>query len=323
MASAIANLFSKVTGGGSRSDAATSKPKRVDRTSTGSNTEKDVGSWISDKWEKVRTSYLTYHQLIWQSILFYVGQTWLTWDPYRKFYYPTVPEDEFTPQPRINRFSPAVDAVATNFNTIPPIEAIAKEADGDEWNRRHGIAMVASRLAKDFIMRQGLKSDFKAKGNKPTKAAMVFVLAGGLYTSLRMRQLPPKTVGPSADPLGTVQLSEVEMDVLSPLVMLPRPGSEDFGGQSGTPWVFVARRMTLNEVWNRFEVVAKADVYFLDGYNSTYENALNYYYTGFNATDLQNEDSCLVVELYVPPSSQDFPRTRQHKAVPLSRCPSG
>jgi hypothetical protein len=309
MATSISNLLQKVgIGGSNRQGVGTAapgspaaKPKRVDRTSTGTTPEKEARTWISDKWAKVRTSYLTYHQLIWQSILFYVGQTWLTWDPYRKFYYPSVPEDEFTPQPRINEFSPAVDAVATNFNSIPPVEAIAVDADGDEQYKRHGIALVASRLAKDFLKRQGLKSDFKSKGNKPTQAAMIFVLSGGLCTGLRVRQKQRDT------PLGPLTEYEVEMDLLNPMVVLPRPGSEDFGGESGTPWVFVARRMTLNEVWTRFEVVAKADVLYLDGYNSTYENALNYYYTGFNATDIQNEDSCLAVELYVPPSKDGHP----------------
>lgn len=298
MANPFSNLLSAVTGGKS---TPSDKPERQDRTSTGSSNEKEVGEWLSDKWEKIRTSYLTYHQLIWQSILFYVGQTWLTWDPYRKFYYPSVPEDEFTPQPRINRFSPAVDAIATNFNSIPAVEFIAVDADGDEQYKRHGIAMVATRLAKDFSKRQGLKSDFKSKGTKPTKAAMIYVLSGGCYTSLRVKQSTTQT------PIGPLTQYIVDMDLLSPLVMLPRPGSEDFGGASGVPYTFVARRMTLNEAWTRFEIVAEADVLFLDGYNSTYENALNYYYTGFNATDLQNEDSCLVVELYIPPSTADFP----------------
>ena len=300
MSTLMSNLRQMLPGG---KPAPQPKDVRKTRASTGTIDEKVVRHWLGDKWEKVRGSYLTYHQLIWQSILFYVGQTWLTWDPYRKFYYPSVPEDEYTPQPRVNEFSPAVDAVATNFNTIPPVEAIPVDADQDMENKRQGIAMVASRLARDFIKKQGLKSDFKSKGNKPTQAAMIFVLAGSLCTSIRVKQ-KSKVVGPSADPLGTLTEYEVEMDLMNPMVVLPRPGCEDFGGESGVPWTFVARRMTINEIWSRFEVVAKADVLYLDGYNSTYENALNYYYTGFNATDIQNEDSALAVELYIPPASQ-------------------
>src|SRR5580698_9429151 len=99
MANSFGNLVNKVMGNSSgiSSRTDTSKAQRVTRTSQSAYVDdQTVDGWISDKWEKVRTSYLTYHQLIWQSILFYVGQTWLTWDPYRKYYYPTVPEDEFT-----------------------------------------------------------------------------------------------------------------------------------------------------------------------------------------------------------------------------------
>jgi len=313
MASLVSGLKALIGGKGQQNPAGREapKPKRVDRTSTGSNEQTAVNQWIGDKWVKIRTSYLTYHQLVWQAILFYVGQTWLTWDPYKKFYFPSVPEDEFTPQPKINRFSPAVDAVASNFNTIPPIEAVARDADGDEYNKRHGVAMVASRLAKDFVMRQGLKSDFKAKGTKPTRAAMQFVLAGNLFTGIRVKQKNTTTA------LGPMVVYTVDMDLLESMCVLPRPGSDELGGDSGCPYVFVARRMTLNEVWNRFEVVAEADQEFLDSYNSTYENALNYYYTGFNATDLQNEDSCLAVELYIPPATSDFPGIEEFEPAGL------
>lgn len=311
----MATLASRIRGvfGMSSPDRTTpTKPKREDRQSTGSADEDEVREFISNLWPKLQSCYLSYHQMIWQSILFYVGQTWLTWDPYRKFYYPQVPEDEFTPQPKINRFSPAVDAVASNFSSIPPIEAVARDADGDEQSKRHGIARIASRLAKDFIMRQGLKSDFMSKGPTPCKAAILFVLCGGFHTAVRAVAKSPRDT-----PLGPVQEYTIEMDLLDNMVVIPRPGSETIGGQSGTPYLAIGRRMTLNEVWNRFQIVAEADVLFLDGYNSTYENALNFYYTGFNATDVQNEDSCLVVEWYVPPESESFPGIEEFSGAGL------
>lgn len=296
----LTTLLSKI--GMGKLGQAPEEPEREDKPSTTTPEQQEAAElWLSDKWSKIRTSYLTYHQLIWQAILFYVGQTWLTWDPYRKMYYPTVPEDEYTPQPRINRFSPAVDAVATNFNSIPPIEAVAKDADGDEQYRRHGIAMVASRLAKDFLVRQGLKSDFQAKGDAPSEAGLMYVLCGTVFTAVRVIKVQKQT------PLGPMDTYKVDMDLLPALEVLPRPGSTNFGKQNGTPYWFVARRMTLDEAWNRLGINCIADVQFLDGYNSTYENALNYYYTGFNATDLQNEDSCLVVEVYIPPASDNAP----------------
>lgn len=278
---------------------------RATRESTGTYALTTVQHWAGDKWMKLRTSYLTYHQLVWQSILFYVGQTWVTWDPYRKLYYPSVPEDEFTPQPRINRYSPAVDAIAVNFNTIPPIEAVARDADGDEQYKRHGIARVASRLSRDFLMRMALKSDFKSKGSEPTRAAMQFVLSGTFFTSIVPIQTTKNTQ------LGPLQQWSIDMDILHGLEVLPRPGSERIGTRSGTPYIFVARRMTLDEAWNRLQIDVQSDVNFLDAYNSTYENALNYYYTGFNALDLQNEDSALVVECYIPPASDNAPGIRE------------
>lgn len=307
MASASGGLLTTLLGkvGLGRNGTTPAEPERQDKPSTSTTDEKAIKSWVGDKWLKIRTSYLTYHQLIWQSILFYVGQTWLTWDPYRKMYFPTVPEDEYTPQPRINRYSPAVDAVATNFNSIPPIEAVAKDADGDEQYKRHGIAMVASRLAKDFLVKQGLKSDFQSKGDTPSEAGLMYVLFGTVFTAVRVIKVQKQT------PLGQMDVYKVDMDLLPALEVLPRPGSVNFGKQSGTPYWFVARRMTLDEAWNKLGINVQADTQFLDGYNSTYENALNYYYTGFNATDLQNEDSCLVVEVYIPPASDNAPGVKE------------
>lgn len=267
--------------------------------STGATPEPVVRNWVSNMWAKVRTSYLTYHQMVWQSILFYVGQTWVTWDPYRKLYYPSVPEDEFTPQPRINRFSPSIDAIATNFNTIPSISFIAADSEGDEQYKRHGIASVASSLAADFIKKQGMKSDFNNKPGKPTKAAMDFVLSGSLYTRLHLIDKSRQT------PLGIQQLKEVDMELESAIYVMPRPGSEGLGTRAGTPWLFIARRQTIDEAWNRHKIVVTADQQFLDAYNSTYENAINFYYTGFNALDIQHEDSALIVELFIPPGSND------------------
>jgi hypothetical protein len=292
----LTTLLGKVGLGGQ-----TKPPERQDKPSTSTVDERLTRNFISDRWAKIRTSYLTYHQLIWQSILFYVGQTWITWNAFSRTYYPSVPEDEYTPQPKINRYSPAVDAIATLFNTIPLIEAVGKDADGDEQYIRHGIARVASKLARHFQIMQGLKSDFRSQGDQPSNAGLMYVLCGTLFTAVRCIESTKDT------PLGPQTICKIDMDLLPALEVLPRPGSTEFGKQNGTPYWFVARRMTLDEAWNRLGVVVEADVQFVDGYNSTYENALNYFYTGFNATDIQNEDSALIVEVYVPPASDNAP----------------
>lgn len=257
--------------------------------------------WVGSTFQKLKSAYLTYHQNIWQAILFYVGQTWLTWDSTRRNYTVSVPEDDYTPMPRINYFAPAIDAMASNFKQIPQVEAVARDADGDEQYKRHGIAEVANRLAKDVIMRTGLKSDFQSKGDKPSEAAQLFVLSGTVVTYVQARDLPSAQGGD----LGEITQKKVEIELINPLYVLARPGSVQIGGIGGSPYMMVSRRMTLQEIYTRFQVNADPDIEYLDGYNSLYQSALNYFYTGFNASDIAVEDSALCTEVFVPPASND------------------
>lgn len=279
---------------------------RPERESTASFDPLLLQTFISSRWTQIREAFMTYHQLIWRAILFYVGQTWIEWDPYRKYYTPAVPEDEYSPQPRINRYSPAIDAVASNFNQIPGVQATARDADGDEQYRRHGIAQVATKLAKDLLLRTGLKSDFQSRDNRPTAAAMQFVLCGGLFTSLRVVTKPPVQ-----SVLGPIEEKLIDCDIVDNMFVLPRPGSPDFGGVSGTPYIAVARRMTLEEAYTRFQIDCDPDQEYVDGYMSTFETTLNYYYTGFNALSMNNEDSCLITEWYIPPSGPNHPGVKE------------
>lgn len=257
-------------------------------------------AWVSANFNKIKISMATYHQNIWRAILFYVGQTWLTWDQGRRWWIPSVPEDDFTPQPRINYFSPAMDAVASNFNTIPQVEAIARDTESDEEQyRRHGIATVANLLAKDFVMRTALKSDFQSRDDKPSKAALTFILQGTLLTYVQAREKKPMQGGD----LGTITERSVECDLLPALEALPRPGSYDLGGMSGSPYLHICRRMTLGEVYNRFKLNADPDNESISGASNVYQASLNYFYVGSDLVDMQAEDSCLVVETLVPPMS--------------------
>lgn len=254
--------------------------------------------WITGIFPKLKSAFLVYHQNVWQCILFYVGQTWLTWDKQRSYYDIAEPEDEYTPMPRINYFAPAIDAVASNFNSIPPIECSARDAEGDEQYRRHGIAEIANRLGKDFILRTGLKSDFQSKGDKPSEAAQMFVLSGTVLTYVQARDM-----GTVDSSIGPIAQKSVECDLVNAITAIPRPGSCDIGGLGGSPYMLLSRRMTLQECYNRFGVNVSADKEYLDGYNALYQSALNYYYTGFNASDVAAEDSALVTEIFVPPTS--------------------
>lgn len=267
---------------------------------------KKLEDWFTHRWEEIKTTYLTYHQMIWRSLLFYVGETWLSWSRSNRQWVPMIMEDEYTPTPRISQFATTVDAIAANFGNVPVIDCVAQEAEGDEQYKRHGVALVAGRLGRDFLTRTGLKSDFRAKGDRPAEAATTFVLTGGLYTELFLVKLPTKTTA-----LGPLDGYTVEVDVVNPLYVLPRPGSTNIGGTNGTSFLFIARRFTLAEIEQRFQVAADADNEYVDGYNSTYENQLNYYYTGFNALTSKNEDSALVAEVFVPPTDKDNAGVRE------------
>lgn len=257
--------------------------------------------WANTLFQRLRTAYVIYHQNIWQNILFYVGQTWLTLDRQRGYYTIAEPEDEYTPMPRINRFAPAIDAICSNFNTIPPIEAVARDAEGDELYKRHGIAEIANRLAQDFIIRTGLKSDFKSQDGKASEAAMDFVLSGSLLTYVQACDLPSV----ESEALGSITQKTVECDLLPAMCALPRPGSKQLGGLSGSPYLAIARRMTLQEIYQRFQVNAHADNEYLDGYNSQYKSSLQFWYVGFNTSASEYDDSALVTEYLVPPASAD------------------
>lgn len=263
--------------------------------------------WITSHLTRLKTAYTQYHQNVWESILFYVGQTWIKWDAQRKFYDVQQPEDEWTPMPRINYFAPAIDAIASNFNAIPPIECTARDAEGEEQYKRWGISEVANRLARDFIIRTGLKSDFQSKDDKPSQAAQAYVLSGTICTYVQARDLPPV----QSDMLGTITQKTVECDLISAIHVLPRPGTVSIGGLDGSPYVMIARRMSIQEAYTRFQVNISPDKDFLDGYNSQFQTALNFFYTGFNASDMASDDSALVTEVFIPPSGPNNSGVRE------------
>src|SRR5216683_943776 len=84
-------------------------------------------------------------QSIWQTLLFYANQSWIDWDDARKVRQPQQPTDEWVPRPRINRFSPTIDAVASNFSQIPEIESTPKPMDDLTANM---VSQVSTKLAE-------------------------------------------------------------------------------------------------------------------------------------------------------------------------------
>lgn len=130
-------------------------------------------------WDSLKNAYIVYHQAVWQSFLFYANETWIKRDNSKKLWEPQTPDDNFTPQPRINRYSPSVDAVCSNFQ-IPEIEAVATK---DDDLTSVAVADIASKLADHFIRNNGLKSDARRSDEDPGGVATaLFVLAGCVFS---------------------------------------------------------------------------------------------------------------------------------------------
>lgn len=158
-----------------------------------------VLKYVQDRWNELKNAYIVYHQAVWEALLYYAGQMWLDWDDARKVWQPQQPNDEWVPRPRINRFSPTVDAIASNFYQLPEVEATAKAEDDPE---AHAIADICTDLIAWAVQKEGLKAQ---QGDKPDKiglAAQLFVLCGGLMTIIRVNQKQigqqaAKTMGPA------------------------------------------------------------------------------------------------------------------------------
>jgi rRNA maturation endonuclease Nob1 len=154
----------------------------------------DAGSearlqYITDRWTDLKNAYIVYHQACWQSLLFYANQTWIDWDDARKIWTPLTPSDDWVPRPRINRFSPTIDAIASNIYQIPEVESVAVPLDDPDSNM---ISEIANKLAAWFVDKEGLKRQKETQEDKSGHAAQLFALCGSVFTILRVTS---KTVG--------------------------------------------------------------------------------------------------------------------------------
>src|SRR5271166_266616 len=140
--------------------------------------------YTQDKWNDRKNAYIVYHQSVWQTLLFYANQSWIDWDDARKVWQPQQPTDEWVPRPRINRFSPTVDAVASNFSQIPEIEAVPKPQDDPQANM---VSQVCTKLSEYIVIKEGLKHQFKTTLDKSGLCAQLFVLCGGMFSIIRVK----------------------------------------------------------------------------------------------------------------------------------------
>lgn len=139
-----------------------------------------VEKWVTKTWTDIKSSYSVYHQNVWRARLFQVGEFWIEIDKNSKYWVPQKPADEFVPQPRINRFAPAVGSVASNFANVPEIEAVPTPKN-DEYAME--IADIVNDLIEHFIKDNALRSDYKSKEDMCDEAAMQFVLSGAVFTN--------------------------------------------------------------------------------------------------------------------------------------------
>lgn len=143
--------------------------------------ESQVSKFITEQWTDLKSAYWVYHSWIWESILMYSGSLWVRWNSARRSYDFDAPEDEFVPRPRINRFAPAIDAIASNFQIIPEIEAVPVPKDDFQ---KIGIADVCNILADHFIKDTALRTDFRSDEDKVSIAGQWFTLAGCFFTNV-------------------------------------------------------------------------------------------------------------------------------------------
>ena len=149
-------------------------------------TRDKVLSWVNETWQHVKNAFNIYHQNVWRARLFQVGEFYIELDDRKQNWQPKTKADDFTPTPRINRYAPAIEAVQSNFATVPEVEAVPFPKDDE---RAMGIAEVCNNLIEYLTKENALRADFKNKEDLCGDASMNFVLAGCVYTDTRHKNI--------------------------------------------------------------------------------------------------------------------------------------
>jgi hypothetical protein len=159
-----------------------------------------ASEWCKLAWQNTKSAYYTYHQMVWESILCYANESWLApfSDPRSAQFIPDEPKDDYTPMPRVNYYSPAIDAVASIFS-IPELEAAPRQ---DSNMDAHEVAEVADAILNYQMEKNGLREDFQQQEDKPGLAAQFFVLAGTVFSIVdpqvrEVRQSPVTSMQPA------------------------------------------------------------------------------------------------------------------------------
>ncbi len=140
-------------------------------------------SFVPQAWGTVKTAYTVYRQSVWEARLRYANQQWLDWDADRRMFKREVPNDPWVPQPNINRFGPWIDGIASNFGSVPEIEAVPVPLDDP---RKMGIADVVNKLCDHAIKDNALRSDYGSREDRSNTARQMFTLGGCVFTRVRL-----------------------------------------------------------------------------------------------------------------------------------------
>lgn len=302
------------------------------------------------QWDRVKAAYTTYRRGVWEARLRYANQQWLDWDVARHMFRREAPADPWVPMPNINRFGPWIDGIASNFATVPEIEAVPVPLD-DPISMN--VADVCNKLCDFAIKDNALRSDYGSREDRSNTARAIFTLGGCVFSRVRLDQQeigqkpvtaeqqtystqclscgqmypdmpqPPTACPGCGSPQITIEQGSAPMpqmdesgqqmmepvtkprvivDIDDPVWFSPRPGSTSM---DNTQWLFCARRLAIDEVKKRTGVEAKADGEYPDGFNTSYQNELIYWYLGYATPMEANADSCLFVEFWLEPGKKD------------------
>jgi hypothetical protein len=126
------------------------------------------------------------------------------------------------------------------------------------------------------------------------------------YQQTEGQQMLAPTLDAEGEPIMEDKVeTEMRCDIRSPLFTFPRPGAM---GMEDSDYFIEADRWTLEKIRRELGFAAAPDNLWPDGWSTTYEHALAFWYTGFANQTLQSKDSALVLRIYIQPGKlEKFP----------------
>jgi hypothetical protein len=120
------------------------------------------------------------------------------------------------------------------------------------------------------------------------------------------RPIQQPQIGEDGQPVTTpITQKKIIVEIGDPTHFFPRPGARNMGESE---YILRAHRMSLNEIYSRWQYEAKPNGDQPDAFGVTYQNALMYWYQGYNSSSTDYQDGALVIEGFMlPGKSRDYP----------------